>query len=153
MNKEFYKNKKFWIVVGIIAFILIVIITLVLVLNNKGKDNIESTNNSSQQSTKSVSKKVWPDLKEYDITTLSVGKINSVKDECNKNNYKLNYVIDVESISKEDIDKYLKDYDNWEINEVDGCYILIRSTDEAQFSLVIIYDEENNTAQFVISSI
>lgn len=136
--------------------LLIILIASLFMLTGCSKKEEENTTKTSvgEFNKNSDSKFSWPDLKEYGIPTLDKGVIADLKDKSNKDGYKLNYDITVNSIKKSDIEEYIKFFDSsWSASDSDSTYILVSSDRVSKYSVVIELDEDNNIANISISSL
>ena len=125
-----------------LALVLVLFSSMVLLTGCKDKAKQEEV----------VSK--WPDLTKYDIPTGKIGTEIEIKDESNQDGYILNYEIDLQGVSKKDIENYCKEFsDKWTKSQIDSRNILIKSESDTQYAVVITLDEENKTAKIVITSI
>ena len=143
------KKKKIIIIaiISVVAVAIIVAIGMAIFGNNGGIFNKEGTTQTE------TSKYAWPDLKEHNIPNLETGFITELVDECNKNEYGLNYVINVKNIKKSDIVDYSKKFEsNWSVYESDNTTLIIAVTSTTKYSIFIDVDEEKETAKFTIAS-
>lgn len=143
------KKKKIIIIsiISVVAIAIIVAIGIAVFGNNGESFNKEGT---SQTETNQYA---WPDLTEHNIPNLEKGFITDLVDECNKNEYELNYVIDVKNIKKSDIVDYSKKFEsNWSVYESDNTTLIIAVTSTTKYSIFIDVDEEQETAKFTITS-
>lgn len=143
-------DKKKKIIIAIICIVAVVIIVAIgmVISGNKGVSSNEG--NATQPETTQYT---WPNLTEYNIPNFEKGSITELVDECNKNEYKLNYFITVKDIKKSDIVDYSKKFDsNWNVFENDNTTLIITLTSTTKYSIFIDVDEENETAKFTITS-
>lgn len=134
--------------------LLLILISSLFILTGCSKKEEAEKANTSKTTQNNEPKFSWPDLKEYNIPTLAKGKISDLVDKSNKDGYKLNYDITVNSIQKSDIEEYIKSFDSsWSSSETDNTYIVVSSDGIYKYSVVIMLDEENNTANIAISSL
>lgn len=143
-------KKKKIIIISIISVVAVVIVAVlgIAILGNNGEGfNKEGTSQSE------TSKYSWPNLTEHNIPNLEKGLITELVDECNKNEYELNYVINVKNIKKSDIVDYSKKFEsNWSVYESDNTTLIIAVTSTTKYSIFIDVNEENETAKFTITS-
>lgn len=144
------KKQKIILIIAIAVVAIVIIIGIGLAIFSKNADvELEEGNAQTVQS-----KYSWPDLKEYNIPNLEVGTITDLKDECNKNNYELNYSIKVSSIKKSDLEEYSKKFEStWNVSQTDDSFIILTSDRVRKYSVYITFDEANDTAEFTITSL
>lgn len=143
-------KKKKIITIAIISVVAIAVIVAVgiAIFGNNGEES-----NKEEITQTETSKFAWPDLKEHNIPNLEKGIITELVDECNKNEYDLNYVINVKNIKKSDIVDYSKKFEsNWSVYESDNTTLIIAVTSTTKYSIFIDVNEENETAKFTITS-
>lgn len=138
-------------VLSIILVIMLIASLFILTGCSKKEDNDGQNSKNANNSNLEYS---WPDLEEYDIPSLNKGSITELVDNGNKDNYKLNYDVTVNSVKKSDIENYVKSFDSsWTVSELDNTYILVSSDNISKYSVVINFDEENSCANISISSL
>ena len=112
---DIFNNKILWVVILVGVLIIVGIIGWAVFFNDTEEvidagNSVASNSQNNGKKTNSNSKKNWPDLKEYEIAELSDGKIENVQNNGTVNGYKFNYTIDVESITEDEIEKYVKQF-------------------------------------------
>lgn len=143
-------EKKKIIIVSLIcvAVVAIIIIMGIAVFNNSAK--VEDGNQIQTEQ----SKYTWPDLTEYNIPNLEKGFITKLEDDSNKNEYGLNYTIELKNIKKSDLQEYTNKFDStWQISENENLILAMLVTRTTKYSVYIDCDEQNETAKITITSL
>ena len=143
-------EKKKIIIVSLIcvAVVAIIIIMGIAVFNNSVK--VEDGNQIQTEQ----SKYTWPDLTEYNIPNLEKGFITKLEDDSNKNEYGLNYTIELKNIKKSDLQEYTNKFDStWQISENENLILAMLVTRTTKYSVYIDCDEQNETAKITITSL
>ena len=144
------KKKKIILIVGIIVAVIAIIIAIgVAIFENNAQIDDEVTNTRTEQS-----KYSWPDLTEYNIPNLENGFITKLEDESNKNNYILNYTIELKNIKKSELQEYSKKFDSiWSVSESENTIIMVTATRTKKYSIYINCDEEKETTKITITAL
>lgn len=143
-------EKKKIIIVSLIAVAVaaIIIVMGIAVFNNSAK--VEEGNQIQTEQ----SKYTWPDLTEYNIPNLEKGFITKLEDDSNKNEYGLNYTIELKNIKKSDLQEYINKFDStWQISENENLILAMLVTRATKYSVYIDCDEQNETAKITITSL
>ena len=128
--------------------LLIVIFSISLTgCEKKNEGNNDSGKSSSGEQTYNWSSEA---LDGYGVPKLEAGKITNIN-ELQGEGSDFNYTMEVKDIKKSDLEKYSKKFDGWSVYTTDSAYFFTKSEVDRKSSVVITLDEENSTAQIVIT--
>lgn len=140
-------------ILSIISIILIMILMLVILTGCTKNENNNDSKNSSSAGTEVTSKYSWPDLTAYGISDFEKGKITDITATEGQDNFLFNYEIEVENITKADIDEFTKSFKDWTVVNEDSRVTIVKADGISQYSVVISFEEDSGKATIIMCGI
>ena len=134
-------------IISILSIVLIMFLCLGCLTGCEDKNKENGGENNA-----SASEYQWPDLTMYNIPNMEKGTITSLTQSEGQDGYVFKYEIELNSVSKDDIDAFCNSFKDWTITEGEQNIYIVKSDRINRYSVVIKFDEENSKAKIVMTA-